>query len=63
MEVCSTGLLSGGKAVSIVAAGCGHLSVSVWAAESCLAVTGHEVLFGINVQEIVCHLIVSYTWW
>ena len=29
----------------------------VWVVGSCLAVSGHEVLVGIDVQEIVCYFI------
>jgi len=35
--------------------GGGYLYVIVWVVGSCLAVSGREVLFGIDVQEIVCY--------
>ena len=50
MEVCSTGLLFGGKAAFIVVVGGGYLSVCMWVVGSCLAVSGLEVtLVGIAV--------------
>ena len=49
MEVCSTGLLFGEKNVFIIVVGGGYLSVFVWVVGSCLAVSGHEGLFGIDV--------------
>ena len=45
MEVCSTGL----EAVYVVVVGGGYLSVFVWVVGSCLAVSGHEVLVGIDI--------------
>ena len=50
MEICSTGLLFGERrAVFVVVAGGGYLSVFVWLVGSCLAVSKGEVLAGIDV--------------
>ena len=57
MEVCSTGLLFGKEAVFAVVVGSGYFSVFVWVVGTCLAVSGHEVLVGIDVQEIVCYFL------
>ena len=44
------GYCSGKEAVFVVVVvGSGYLSVFVWVVESCLAVSGHEVLVGIDV--------------
>ena len=43
------GYCSGKEAVFIVVVGGGYISVFVWMNGSCLAVSGHEVLFGIDV--------------
>ena len=57
MEVCSTGLLFGGKTVFIIVVRGGYLSVFVWVVGSCLAVSGYEVLIGIDVYKIVGYLV------
>ena len=57
MEVCSTGLLFGGKTVFIILVGGGCLSVFVWVVGSCLAVSGYEVLIGIDVYKIVGYFV------
>ena len=51
------GYCSGKEAVFVVVVGGGYLSVFVWVVGSCLAVSGHEVLVGIGVYEIVCYFI------
>ena len=43
------GYCSGKEAVFAVVVGGGYLSVFVWVVGSCLAVSGHEVLVGIDV--------------
>ena len=43
------GYCSGREAVFVVVVGGGYLSVFVWVVGSCLAVSGHEVLVGIDV--------------
>ena len=43
------GYCSGKEAVFVVVLGSGYLSVFVWVVGSCLAVSGHEVLDGIDV--------------
>ena len=43
------GYCSGKEAVFVVVVGGGYLSVFVWVVGSCLAVSGHEVLVGIDV--------------
>ena len=57
MEVCSTGLLFGGKAGFIIVVRGGYLSVFVWVVGSCLAVSGYEVLIGIDVYKIVGYFV------
>ena len=42
------GYCSGEKAVFIIVVGGGYLSVFVWVVGSCLAVSGYEVLVGID---------------
>ena len=49
MDVCSTWILFGKKAVFIIVVGGGYLSVFVWVVGYCLAVSGYEVLVGIDV--------------
>ena len=41
--------IRGGGAVFIIVVGCEYLSVFVWVVGSCLAVSGYEVLVGIDV--------------
>ena len=43
------GYCSGKEAVFIIVVGGGYLSVFVWVVGSCLAVSGYEVLVGIDV--------------
>ena len=43
------GYCSGKQAVFVVVVGGGYLSVFVWVVGSCLAVSGHVVLVGIDV--------------
>ena len=43
------GYCSGEKTVFIIVVGGGYLSVFVWVVGSCLAVSGYEVLIGIDV--------------
>ena len=49
----------GKEAVLVVVMGGGYLSVFVWVVESCLAVSGLEVLVEINVSETVCNFVHS----
>ena len=51
------GYCSGGKTVFIIVVGGGYLSVFVWVVGSCLAVTGYEVLVGIDVYKIVGYFV------
>ena len=52
------GYCSGKEAVFVVVVGSGYLSVFVWVVGSCLAMSGHQVLVGIDVyREIVCYFI------
>ena len=57
MEVCSTGLLFGGETVFIIVVRGGYLSVFVWVVGSCLAVSGYEVLIGIDVYKTVGYFV------
>ena len=47
------GYCSGEKTVFIIVVRGGYLSVFVWVVGSCLAVSGYEVLIGIDVYKIV----------
>ena len=47
------GYCSGGKTVFIIVVRGGYLSVFVWVVGSCLAVSGYEVLIGVDVYKIV----------
>ena len=49
MELFSTGLLLGERSCICSSCGGGYLSVFVWVVGSCLAVSGNEVLVGIDV--------------
>ena len=51
------GYCSGGKTVFIIVVGGGYLSVFVWVVGSCLAVSGYEVLVGIDVYKIVGYFV------
>ena len=53
------GYCSGKEAIFIIVVGGGYLSVFVWVVGSCLAVSGYEVLVGIDVYEIVGYFIHS----
>ena len=46
-----------GKTVSIIVVRGGYLSVFVWVVGSCLAVSGYEVLIGIDVYKIVGYFV------
>ena len=41
----------------VVVVGRGYLSVFVWVVGSCVAVSGLEVLVGVDVEEIVCNFV------
>ena len=51
------GYCSGKKTVFIIVVGGGYLSVFVWVVGSCLAVSGYEVLIGIDVYKIVGYFV------
>ena len=51
------GYCSGEKTVFIIVVGGGYLSVFVWVVGSCLAVSGYEVLVGIDVYKIVGYFV------
>ena len=55
MEVCSTGLLFGERSCACSSCGGGYVSVSVWVVGSRLAVSGHEVLVGIEIGSYFKH--------
>ena len=51
------GYCSGEKTVFIIVVRGGYLSVFVWVVGSCLAVSGYEVLIGIDVYKIVGYFV------
>ena len=50
-------IVRGKKTVFIIVVGGGYLSVFVWVVGSCMAVSGYEVLVGIDVYKIVGYFV------